>query len=67
MPARKSFQSLIVMTSFKTAVFTASLTGEFLYSQIIYQGKTERSCPNVFVPTGWVFGTVITTGQMKIP
>ena len=36
-----------------TAVFAASLTGDFLALQIIYKGKTERSHPKVSMPSGW--------------
>ena len=36
-----------------TAVFAATLTGDFLALQIIYKGKTEHSLPKVSVPSGW--------------
>ena len=36
-----------------TAVFAATLTGEFLPPQVIYQGKTVRCHPKVTVPDGW--------------
>ena len=36
-----------------TAVFAATLTGDFLAPQMIYKGKTERSHPKVSVPSGW--------------
>ena len=36
-----------------TAVFVATLTGDFLAPQVIYKGKTERSYPKISVPSGW--------------
>ena len=36
-----------------TAVFAATLTGDFLAPQIIYKGKTQCSHPKVSVPSGW--------------
>ena len=36
-----------------TAVLAATLTGEFLPPQIIYEGKTERCHPKGSVPDGW--------------
>lgn len=37
-----------------TAVLAATITGEFMYPQILYQGKTNRCHPKVLsVPDGW--------------
>lgn len=36
-----------------TGVFAATIKGEFLPPQVIYQGKTERCHPKVKVPDGW--------------
>lgn len=36
-----------------TAVFAASMTGEYLAPQLIYKGKTERCHPQVSFPEGW--------------
>ena len=36
-----------------TAVFVATLTGDFLAPQIIHKGNTERSHPKFSVPSGW--------------
>ena len=36
-----------------TAIFAGSMTGEFLPSQLIYQGKTQRCIPKVEFPDDW--------------
>ena len=36
-----------------TAVLAASMTGEYLPPQLIYQGKTNRCHPQVPIPEGW--------------
>jgi len=36
-----------------TAVFGATMTGDFLPPQIIYQGKTKRCLPTVDFPSDW--------------
>ena len=36
-----------------TAVFAATMTGDYLPPQVIYKGKTERCHPKVDVPKGW--------------
>ena len=36
-----------------TAVFAATLKGDFLSPQIIYKWKTDRSHPKASVPAGW--------------
>ena len=36
-----------------TAVFAGSMTGDFLYPQIIYAGKTSKWLPSVLFPSGW--------------
>ena len=36
-----------------TAVFAATLSGEYLPLQFIYKGKTERCHPQVAFPKGW--------------
>ena len=35
-----------------TGVFAGILSGEFLYPQIIYKGKTPKCLPNVEFPMG---------------
>ena len=36
-----------------TAVLSASITGEYLAPQLIFQGKTDRCHPKVTFPKGW--------------
>ena len=36
-----------------TAVFADTMTGDFLFPQIIYAGKTPRCLPTVKFPEGW--------------
>ena len=36
-----------------TAVFAATMSGDFLFPQIIYAGKTPRCLPSVKFPDGW--------------
>ena len=36
-----------------TAVFAGTISGEFLPSQLIYQGKTTRCLPHFDFPAGW--------------
>ena len=36
-----------------TVVFVATLDGDFLPPQLIYQGKTPRCLPNIDFPIGW--------------
>ena len=36
-----------------TAVFGGTMSGEFLYPQILYAGKTPRCLPSVKFPEGW--------------
>lgn len=36
-----------------TAVFAATMTGDFLFPQIIYAGKMPRCLPSVKFPDGW--------------
>ena len=36
-----------------TAVFAATMKGDFLFPQIIYSGKTSRCLPSVKFPDGW--------------
>ena len=36
-----------------TAVFGATLEGQFLPPQIIYQGKTEACLPQIRLPSDW--------------
>lgn len=36
-----------------TAVLSASLSGEYLAPQLLYQGKTDRCHPKVTFPEGW--------------
>ena len=36
-----------------TVVFVATLDGDFLPPQLIYQGKTPRCLPNIDFPVGW--------------
>ena len=36
-----------------TAVLAATLRGEFLPPQVIYQGKTMKCHPKVAIPSGW--------------
>ena len=38
-----------------TAVFGASMEGDFLPAQLVYQGKTTRFLPQVEFPTNWHF------------
>jgi len=36
-----------------TAVFGASLSGDFLPPQLVYKGKTKRCLPNYNFPSTW--------------
>ena len=36
-----------------TGILAATLTGEFLPPQVLYEGKTERCHPKLQVPAGW--------------
>ena len=36
-----------------TAVFTGSLSGNFLLPQLIYEGKTDRYLPHYRFPSTW--------------
>lgn len=36
-----------------TGILAATITGEFLPPQVLYEGKTERCHPKIAVPAGW--------------
>ena len=35
------------------AVFGCSMSGDFLFPQLVYQGKTSRCLPKFNFPSGW--------------
>ena len=37
-----------------TALFTCSMSGDFLPIQLVYKGKTDRSLPRFKFPSDWV-------------